>query len=198
MKLPAKIQTLIDCFEKIPGVGSKTALRQVLAISRWAEKDLLKFGESLKTLYHLKKCCHCGFFSEENTCKICLDSTRREESSLCIVETISDYMAVESSQKFKGCYHILGGVLNPLLNVGPDQLSIDLLMKRIRRDGVKKIIFAINPSLEGDATCSYLKEKIDPSIHVQRIGFGVPVGGNLEYLDALTISKALEYARDMD
>jgi recombination protein RecR len=108
------------------------------------------------------------------------------------VENVSDLMAIERSGQFKGLYHILGGVLNPLLGVGPEQLRLDELEEKIKRREIAEIILAVNPSVEGDATCAYIRSLIDESVKVERIGFGVPIGGSLEYLDSMTISKALE------
>ena len=116
---------------------------------------------------------------------------------MCIVESISDCMAIEKSGQYRGVYHILGGVLNPLLGVGPDELSIDHLMKRIADEEIREIILAINPSVEGDATCSYIRQLVGSTIAVERIGFGIPMGGSLEYLDAMTIGKAIENRKKM-
>jgi recombination protein RecR len=131
-------------------------------------------------------------FSDENLCSICQSENRKDVHSLCVVENASDLMAIEKSGHFKGVYHILGGVLNPLLGIGPDELKMDDLRSNILRKEVKDVILAINPSVEGDATCSYLKSILPTEINVERIGFGVPIGGSLEYLDPMTITKALE------
>ncbi len=108
------------------------------------------------------------------------------------MESITDYMAIERSGQYRGLYHVLGGVLNPLLGVGPAELNIDKLKKRVTELGVTSIILAIGPSVEGDATCSYIKSTLPENVMVDRIGFGIPMGGNLDYLDTMTISKALE------
>jgi recombination protein RecR len=123
---------------------------------------------------------------------ICQDEFRESQKSLCIVETASDLMAIEKSGNFKGLYHILGGVLNPLLGIGPEELKLDELKHRIVAKEIQEVILAINPSVEGDATCSYLKMILPADVRVERIGFGVPIGGSLEYLDPMTITKALE------
>lgn len=131
-------------------------------------------------------------FADEDLCSICSDEDRQANKSLCIIENASDLMAIEKSGNFKGVYHILGGVLNPLLGVGPDELKMDELKSRILEKDIKEVILAINPSVEGDATCSYFKTLLPDSVQVERIGFGVPIGGSLEYLDPMTITKALE------
>jgi recombination protein RecR len=131
-------------------------------------------------------------FADHLLCSICSDANRQSLQVICIVENASDLMAIEKSGNFKGIYHILGGVLNPLLGVGPDELGMDELKNRIIEKNVQEVILAINPSVEGDATCSYLKSLLPESVRVERIGFGVPIGGSLEFLDPMTITKALE------
>ena len=110
---------------------------------------------------------------------------------MCVVESINDLMAIERSNEYSGIYHVLGGVLNPLLGIGPEQLGIQKIVDRVEQYEIKTVVLAVNPSVEGDATCSYIKQLLK-DVHVDRIGFGVPIGGSLEYLDPLTISKALE------
>jgi recombination protein RecR len=131
-------------------------------------------------------------FAEEKFCSICQDAHRQDQRMICVVENISDLMAIEKSGNFKGVYHILGGVLNPLLGVGPDELRMDELKSRIVEKGISEVILAINPSVEGDATCAYFKTLLPEETRIERIGFGVPIGGSLEYLDPMTITKALE------
>lgn len=196
MDLPSRIQTAIENFAKIPGVGNKTAMRQILQMCNWEKIDLNEFGRSIVELGELKKCEQCGFYSEESICSICSDNRRVGNRVICVVESISDCLAIEKSETFNGVYHILGGVLNPLMGIGPDELGIDKLIDRIKTN-FDSVILAVNPSVEGDATCSYIKEHIPETINVDRIGFGIPMGGSLEYVDALTISKALENRKKM-
>ena len=197
MELPQKLLNLIDQFGKLPGVGPKTAMRQSLILSEWTSVELLKFAESIEGLNNLKKCSKCGMFADETFCNVCINPERVNSPTLCVVETISDFLAIENSGQFKGKYYILGGVLNPLMGIGPDELNIDKLVTRISSEEIKEVILAVNPSIEGDATCSYIKDQITGDVEVDRIGFGIPMGGSLEYLDALTISKALENRRHM-
>lgn len=196
MDLPSRILDAIENFSKIPGVGNKTAMRQILQLCNWQKTDLVEFGRSIAELADLKKCEQCGFYSEENICSICSDNRRVGSRVICVVESISDCLAIEKSETFSGVYHILGGVLNPLMGIGPDELGIDKLIERITKN-FDSVILAVNPSVEGDATCSYIKEHIPAQINVDRIGFGIPMGGSLEYVDALTISKALENRKKM-
>jgi recombination protein RecR len=192
VELPEIIQKASDSMSKIPGIGGKTALRHILWLCE-REPDLIKsMGANLRNLTELSKCSTCNIYCDEGICPICSSQERNNTNILCIVENISDCMAIENAGSFNGVYHLLGGVLNPLLGVGPKELNMDQLFERIRSSEIETVILAINPSIEGDATCSFIKEEIPSQISVERIGFGIPMGGNLEYLDAMTISKALE------
>ena len=191
IELPESILNTVKSFTQLPGVGEKTATRQVMQMVRWNEEELMSFSHAVKELTNIKKCVECGLYCEDDKCEICLNGGRASESILCVVENINDLMAIERSNDFKGLYHVLGGVLNPLLGVGPEQLKIDKVIERVERFNISTVVLAINPSVEGDATCSYIKQLLK-DVHVERIGFGVPIGGSLEYLDPLTISKALE------
>lgn len=192
IQLPEVIKNAVEALTRLPGVGEKTAFRMVMSMTHWKTSELMSVGSALASLQHLKLCQDCGMFSDENLCSICQSENRQDVHSLCVVENASDLMAIEKSGHFKGVYHILGGVLNPLLGIGPDELKMDDLRSNILRKEVKDVILAINPSVEGDATCSYLKSILPTEINVERIGFGVPIGGSLEYLDPMTITKALE------
>lgn len=192
IQLPEVIKNAVDALTKLPGVGEKTAFRMVMSMTHWKAQELQVVGDSLTNLRNLKLCQECGMFADENICSICADEGRVSNKTLCVVENASDLMAIEKSGNFRGVYHILGGVLNPLLGVGPDELRMDDLKDRIVQREIEEVILAINPSVEGDATCSYFKTLLPDSIKVERIGFGVPIGGSLEYLDPMTITKALE------
>lgn len=192
MELPEKLQNVLGQFSKLPGVGYKTALRQSLEISGWSTQEIKEFGESISEMVNLEKCRLCGIFSDKEICHICSSSYRNAAKTLCVVENISDFLAIERSEQFTGKYHIIGGVLNPLMGIGPDELRIKELAQRILEEDFESIILALNPSVEGDATCSYIKGQLPDGLNIERIGFGIPMGGNLEYLDNLTISKALE------
>ncbi|MFZ4712961.1 MAG: recombination mediator RecR [Bacteriovoracaceae bacterium] len=192
--LPEQLKKAVEYFSKLPGVGEKTATRQVLVLTHWDSEKLLAFSEAIKSLMSLEKCIECGMFAREHEklCEICFHRERAQAKSLCIVESVTDCIAIEKSGYYKGLFHVLGGVLNPLIGIGPDELGIDQLVERIERLQIEELILAINPSVEGDATCSYLKQQMKKAIRVERIGFGIPMGGSLEYLDAMTITKALE------
>lgn len=192
MKLPERITNLVDAFSKVPGIGEKSALRHVLSLAKWTQDELAIFALALNELAGLKKCQQCGVFADEEICDVCSDIHRKNSTDICVVESITDYMAIERSGQYRGLYHVLGGVLNPLLGVGPSELNIDKLKKRVTDLGVTSVVLAIGPSVEGDATCSYIKSVLPDNVSVDRIGFGIPMGGNLDYLDTMTISKALE------
>jgi len=198
MELPESLKNAVTQMTKIPGVGEKTALRQILTICRWDQDQLFALGKSLINLGELNSCAQCGFYTDENLCQVCVSEGRNEQGSVCVVETISDFIAIEKSGTFHGTYHILGGVLNPLLGIGPDDLKIPKLIERVKNRDVKELILAVNPSVEGDATCSYIKDELPSNIDIERIGFGIPIGGSLEYLDSMTISKALENRKRLD
>lgn len=191
MELPQILENAIGQLAQIPGVGVKTATRQVLHLSRWQPEKLQNFGESFKKLASLEVCTRCGIYSEQELCPIC-KSFRAENRTLCVVESFTDCLAIERSQTYRGTYHLLGGVLNPLLGIGPNELKMEKLFSRIQREEIATLILAINPSVEGDATCAYLRQQIGEEVSVERIGFGMPIGGHLEYLDAMTITEALE------
>lgn len=192
IQLPEVIKNAVEALTKLPGVGEKTAFRMVMSMTHWKAQELNSVGNALTSLKDLKLCEECGMFADETLCSICVDEDRQSLKALCVVENASDLMAIEKSGNFRGVYHILGGVLNPLLGIGPDELNMDELKNRIIEKDIQEIILAINPSVEGDATCSYFKTLLPETIRVERIGFGVPIGGSLEYLDPMTITKALE------
>ena len=198
MELPESVKNAVTQMTKIPGVGEKTALRQILTICRWDQEQLFALGKSLIHLGDLNSCSQCGFYTDEKLCQVCSDEGRNEQGSVCVVESISDFIAIEKSGTYHGTYHILGGVLNPLLGVGPDDLKIPDLINRVNTRNTRELILAVNPSVEGDATCSYIKDELPDNVDVERIGFGIPIGGSLEYLDSMTISKALENRKRLD
>lgn len=191
IELPDSILNSVKSFSKLPGVGEKTALRQVMSMVKWNPEDLRQFSRAITELTNIRRCTECGLYSQNECCDICLSESRQHSSYLCVVENINDLIAIEKSNEFKGIYHVLGGVLNPLLGIGPEQLKINKMVQRVKNLNIQTVVLAINPSVEGDATCSYIKQLLQ-GVHVERIGFGMPMGGSLEYLDPLTISKALE------
>lgn len=192
IQLPDVIKNAVEALTRLPGVGEKTAFRMVMSMTNWKASELTSVGSAMASLQHLKLCQECGMFADDKLCSICENEGRQSARNLCVVENASDLMAIEKSGNFKGTYHILGGVLNPLLGVSPDELKLDELKNKIQQKEITDVILAVNPSVEGDATCSYIKSILPADVQVERIGFGVPIGGSLEYLDPMTITKALE------
>lgn len=192
LKLPQKLLHSIQQLSRLPGIGERSATRHSLFLASWSQDELLELSDAIRHLTELKACQECGLLAEESRCDICTQPSRKESHRICVVENISDAMAIENSGIYQGLYHSLGGVLNPLANIGPDDLNIGVLARRLDDLAVDELILALNPSVEGDATCSYLKELFSAKCSVERLGFGIPIGGHLEYLDPLTISKAFE------
>lgn len=192
IELPKQIKNSVYHFARLPGVGEKSALRQVMAMLKWKKEELISFAESLESIGDIQYCKDCAMFSDDELCSICKNHYRHESKILCVVENANDLMAIEKSNEFNGLYQILGGVLNPLAGIGPDQLNLASLERRVKDEEIQTVILALNPSVEGDATCAYIKHILGEQTKVERIGFGVPIGGSLEFLDPMTIMKALE------
>lgn len=196
MDLPQIIQDAIFHISKLPGVGTKTAQRYALNLARWNHDELKSFSNAILKICDLSNCEKCGMFADDQYCHIC-NSPRSTTGIICVVENITDFIAIEKSGTFHGVYHILGGVLNPLMGIGPDDLRIHGLIDRIKVENISEVILAVNPSVEGDATCSYINQMLPENVTVERIGFGMPMGGSFEYLDPMTIGKALENKKRM-
>jgi len=182
-------------FSRLPGIGPKTAGRLAFYLLEHSE-DAENLAEAIKTaLANIKQCSACGNYTESDPCKICSDE-RRDKSTICVVEQPRDVVSLEKTGEYKGLYHVLHGVLSPMEGIGPDQLNLSGLFQRL--DGVKEVIMAINPSVEGEATALYIAKLLKPSgIKVTRIAHGLPVGGDLEYADEVTIARALEGRRQL-
>lgn len=191
MELPPLVRDAVSALGRLPGVGEKSALRMVTSMTNWRGEELAKFATAAAGLARLRACRACGMWCEPELCEICSNPRRRDSGVVCVVEQVSDLLAIERSAQFQGRFLVLGGVLNPLLGVGPDQLRFKELQDMVG-DGAVTVILALNPSVEGDATCAYIKHFLSPATEVERIGFGMPIGGSLEHLDPMTIGKALE------
>jgi recombination protein RecR len=186
------IERLIEEFQKFPGVGRKTAQRLVFYLLRSPKEDIAGLAEAIKAVKEkVGFCSVCFNISEKDPCEICTDPDR-DQSVICVVEEASDLWALEKTGEYKGLFHILGGVLSPLDGIGPDDLHIKELLSRLR-EGVKEVIIATNPNTEGEATAVYLTNLIKPlKVKVTRIARGLPMGGDLEYADQVTLVKAIE------
>lgn len=183
------IGRLINEFSKLPGVGKKTAQRYAYRIIDMSEADAREFAESItECKRRVKYCKTCGNFTESETCEIC---RRRDGSQICVVKDPKDIVAMEKIHEYKGVYHVLHGVINPMDGVGPNDIKIKELLSRID-DSVKEVIMATNPDVEGEATAMYIAKLLKPlGVNVTRLAHGMPVGGELEYTDEVTLSRAL-------
>jgi recombination protein RecR len=193
------IQELIDELGRLPGVGPKSAQRIAFHIIQSDRVDVTRLAEVLKTVKErVKFCSICGNISEEELCKICRDP-RRDKTSICVVEESKDVLAIEKTREFKGSYHVLGGAISPIDGVGPENLRIKELMTRLAETTISEVIIATDPNLEGEATATYLTRLIKPlGVKVSRLASGLPVGGDLEYADEITLGRAFEGRRSYD
>ena len=189
---------LIAQFERLPGIGRKTAQRLAYSILEQPPERAEKFAEALVNARRkIHFCKVCQALTDMDTCAICAD-TERDHSVICVVAEPKDVMAFERTREYNGTYHVLHGVISPLDGIGPEQLRIKELMARLSDSGVTEIIMATNPTVEGEATASYLSRLIKPlGIKVTRLAYGIPVGGDLEYADEVTLSKAMEGRREL-
>ncbi|MDD5477567.1 MAG: recombination mediator RecR [Candidatus Omnitrophica bacterium] len=192
----ASIDKLIDCLIKLPGVGRRSAERIVAHVLGASNDEIKILAECLnKVKENVRSCQICNNLSEEETCKICQDLSRQKDI-VCVVEKPSDVTAIEKAGNFHGVYHVLLGSISPLEGRGPGDLKIDGLIQRTKQGGIKEIIIATDADTEGETTGIYLTKLLKPlGVHLSRIGLGIPVGSNLEYADATTLSKSLESRR---
>lgn len=195
MQIPKTIQKLIESFERLPGVGPKTAQRLTFYLLHVPQSELDNFSSSLS---NLKKdtiiCSTCNMIDEVNPCSICSSKTR-DKTTICVVEQPLDVLALEKNGNFKGIYHVLHGKIDPLNNIGPDEIFISSLLQRLKREDIKEVILATNPTMEGEATAMYIAKQVKAQkqdIKITRIGRGLPVGADLEYADDITLQRAME------
>lgn len=183
---------LIEELSKLPGIGPKTAQRLALHILNISREEAGILAQSIiNAKEQIKRCQTCHNLTDQNTCEICQDKTRQRDT-ICVVETARDLMALEKTGGYKGLYHVLQGAISPLDGVEPDHLTIDHLISRLKTEQIKEIILATNPNIEGEVTASYIAKLIKPlGIKITRIAYGVPIGGDLEYADEVTLTQAL-------
>jgi len=188
----ALLETAVNEFAKLPGIGKKTALRLVLHLLKQDPSAARAFGETvLKMRQDIRFCHRCHNVADADICSICANSMRRKDM-ICVVETIRDVIAIETTQQFSGTYHVLGGVISPLDGIGPDQLSIDSLVDRIQKEGVIEIIFALNPNIQGDTTIYNIQKKLTHfPVKITTIARGISFGGELEYADEMTLARSI-------
>lgn len=199
--IPRPLKNLIESFEKLPGVGPKTAQRLTFYLLHVPQVQLDEFGESLKNLKRSTVLCStCFNVAEKNPCYIC-GALDRDESIVCVVEEPLDLLALEKTGKYKGLYHVLHGVISPINNIGPEEIYIAPLLKRLKSGKITEVIMATNPSMEGEATAMYISHEMNKQqatsnkqqkIKITRIARGLPTGGDLEYADDMTLIRAME------
>ncbi len=186
------IEQAVEAFAGLPGIGRKTALRLTLHLVGKEAENTERFAEALLNLRrNIKHCDICHNLSDESVCNVCADK-RRDRSLVCVVESIRDVMAIEDTAQYRGLYHVLGGLINPLEGIGPGDLEIGSLLQRVADGEIKEIILAISPTIEGDTTMFYISKKLkDSGVNVSTIARGVAFGGELEYADELTLGRSI-------
>jgi recombination protein RecR len=193
VKIPSKhLQQATEQLSSLPGIGKRTALRLALHLLNRSEEEIKMFAESFIDMKkNTCKCKICGNISDQEVCPICSDE-RRDHSIVCVVEDIRDVLVIESIQSYKGIYHVLGGIVSPMEGIGPSDLNIVSLIKRVENGTIKEVILALSPTMEGDTTCFYLYKKLHPSnVLITTLSRGVSVGTELQYADELTLSRSI-------
>ena len=198
MEYTKPLAQLIDQFQKLPGIGPKSAQRMAFFMLKMPLSEVEKFATTLIEAKKQIKYCHiCFNMSSQDPCEIC-SSHKRTKDTICVVAETKDLTAIEKTHGFKGVYHVLQGLISPIDGITPEDLRIKELLQRVADDEVKEVIFAINPSVEGDATTLYLSKLLKPfGVKLTRIAFGLPIGSELEYVDELTLARAMEGRREI-
>lgn len=198
MAYPGALKRLVEVLCRFPGVGPKSAQRLAFFLLGCSRDEVVAIARAMvETKDQLAFCQICGSLAEADNCSYCSD-INRERGLLCIVQEPRDVLVLERTGQYRGLYHVLHGALSPLDGIGPEELKLDRLVGRIKKEGIREVIIATNPNVEGDATAGYLARLLKPlEIRVTRIAFGLPVGGDIEYADDLTLSRALDGRREM-
>lgn len=193
MKIPSKhIENAVDQIASLPGIGKRTALRLVLNLMNRSGEEIKDFSDAFVQMKeHVKKCNVCGNISDDETCEICVDG-RRDHSLICVVEDIRDVLAIETTESYKGVYHVLGGIISPMDGIGPSDLNIGSLIERINTDDISEVIFALSATMEGDTTNFFIYKKLkDFDVAISTLSRGVAIGSELQYADEITLSRSL-------
>src|ERR671925_1643428 len=191
------VENLVSQLTRLPGVGTRTAQRLAFHLLRVPKDEALALAGAIgEVKERVRFCSECGNLTEEETCEICRDA-RRDRSVVCVVEQPADLVSLERTAEFRGLYHVLGGALSPIDGVEPSHLRIDELMRRVERDGVEEVVLATNPNMTGEATAAFLADRLRGRARVTRLASGLPVGGDLEYADEVTLGRALAGRREM-
>jgi recombination protein RecR len=195
---PESVTRLVSEFSRLPGIGPKTASRLTYYLLRAPVEQVLALGEAISQLRErITFCSRCFNITEQDPCPVCAD-VRRERQSLCVVEEPLDVLAIERTGEYKGLYHVLHGAIAPVEGVGPEDLRIAELVERVKKEAISEVILATNPSLEGEATAMYVRRQLYPlNVRITRLARGLPMGGDLEYADAITLARALEGRQEM-
>ena len=195
----ALLEAAVKEFSKLPGIGKKTGLRLVLHLLKQNEEEVSSFSDTIQRMRkEIKFCKTCFNISDNDACSICMNPARKKEV-ICVVENIRDVIAIESTEQFNGVYHVLGGIISPLDGVGPDQLTIESLTERVKRENTKEIVFALSPTIQGDTTIYYIRKKLnDPHLKYTAIARGISFGGELEYADEMTLAKSIRNRLPVD
>jgi recombination protein RecR len=189
---PENLEFLIQFLSEVPGISERAAERAVLQLSRLDGEKRRLILNALKELESIKPCSECGLPAEGSLCSVCKD-TERDRTSICVVEQPRDAISIEKLGEYKGLYHVLGGVISPLEDISPEDLNIENLFNRIRKHGVKTVIIALNPTVEGEATSKFLLDRLEKlNVKVYRISYGIPYGGTIDMADELTLKRAFE------
>ena len=198
MIYPKAIASLIECFQKFPAIGPKSAQRMAFYLLRMPQSEVEKFAQTmLDVKNNIKTCEICFNISSTSPCEIC-SSTSRDRSVICVVAETKDLIAIEKTNEYKGLYHVLQGLISPMDSIGADDIRIKELLNRLVNEEVKEVILALSPSVEGEATSLYLTKLIKPfNIKVSRIAFGIPIGSDIEYADEITLARAIEGRREV-
>ncbi|ACB59507.1 MULTISPECIES: recombination mediator RecR [Exiguobacterium] len=199
MQYPEAISRLIESFTKLPGIGPKTAVRLAFHVLDMEEDDVLMFGKALVSAKRdISYCSICGNITDKDPCYVCSDK-HRNRTIVCVVQDSRDVIAMEKMRDYQGLYHVLHGAISPMEGIGPEDINVSSLLTRLQADeAITEIILATNPNIEGEATAMYLSRLLKPTgIRVTRIAHGLPVGGDLEYADEVTLSRAMEGRREL-
>ena len=200
MQLPSVLlENAVNAFAALPGIGKKTALRLVLHLLKQKPEEVYQFSEVIATLRReIKTCKRCGNISDGDSCTICSNPARKKRM-LCVVESIRELIAFENTQQYNGLYHVLGGIISPLDGIGPEQLTINSLIERVKKEAIEELIFALNPTIQGDTTVYYIQKKLkDTPVKISTIARGVAFGGELEYTDEMTLARSLQNRLPLD
>jgi recombination protein RecR len=195
--LSPAVENLVAQLTRLPGVGTRTAQRLTFHLLRAPKDEALALAAAIEEVKErVRFCRECGNLTEEEVCSICLDA-RRDRTMICVVEQPADLISIERTAEFRGLYHVLGGALSPIDGVEPAHLRIDELVGRVERNGVEEVVLATNPNMTGEATAAYLADRLRGRVRVTRLASGLPVGGDLEYADEVTLGRALVGRREM-